>query len=639
MAVAGFTSCDQNKHPADNTTTNRPSQPEKNYATDGDILTSCIGQADENGVYVVPENITMIAESAFAGDVELKEIVIGAHVKTIGSGTFQYCTSLEKVTLGEGVETVGSHAFINCTSLKTVELPSTVTAIGEYAFHGCEDLESISFEHLRRIGDFAFYGCASLESVAFSSELEEISMWAFAQCAALESVSFADVTKLTEISDYAFAGCDMLRSVEIPAGVSRIGVYAFYDCTRLSSVSIPSTVKTVDYGALNYTRWYQDKADDYLIVGDGVLIKCTVHPSALSLADKGIKMIAGMTFYNAAANNEPVSYGYKYADLLESIVIPEGVREIGKSAFAGCLALKSITLNSDVELIDADAFNLFLSTVSSNATVDFSNCKKLEYIGNSAFRGCSGITELALPKTVKSIGEYAFDLTKAQASFLERAAKATEEKDRYWIAGDILLLAYVADGQTAVHIPEGVRVIAGSALCGWDNPYTPEDTTGLSAAGLSKYNITNKVTELHLPEGLEVIESTAFFRMASIEKLDLPSTLRSIGVNAFYFCTSLNEVTGGEGLETIGDYAFSYCTALTQFDVPEKVKSIGVSAFGGCRSLKTVTFPEALEFPGSSLFDESCVSLSRIYVNAAARPHIYFILGPIAQALQIDYYK
>ncbi len=639
MALACLTSCNNNTPPKDTTPQKPSNRPEKDYTVDGSILVSCIGQADANGVFVIPENITMIAESAFAGDPDLKEVVIGSHVKVIGSGAFQYCTSLETVTLSEGVETIGSHAFTNCSSLKNITLPSTVSVLNEYAFYACESLESVSLEHIRKIGEAAFFGCTTLETAEFSSELEEIGSWAFSQCRSLESLSFDGVTKLDEIGDYVFTGCSMLRSVEIPEGVRRIGIFAFYDCSRLSSVTIPETVGSIDFGALSYTRWYQDKSDEYLIVGDGVLIKCTVHPSVLDLSGKDIKMIGCSAFYNAAAHDEATEYGYKYADILENIVIPDTVREIGKSAFAGCLALKSITLNKDIVRIDDGAFNLLVSSKIASADVNLEDCTQLEYIGSYAFQGCNGIEDVVLPVSIKHIGEYAFESTKAQTNFIEAASKATEEKDRYWIVGNILLSAYVAEGQTAVHIPEGVKIIAGSALCGWDSAYAPEDTTGLSAAGASKFNITNKVTELYLPDGLEIIGNMAFFRMACIEKIDLPSTLTEIGSNAFYFCTKLAEVTGGENLKEINDYAFCFCASLTKFQVPENVDTLGANVFAGCSSLKTVYLPKTFDAPSASLFDESCTSLAQIFVNASIRPRIYFVLGPIQQAINVDYYK
>ena len=641
MAIGCFTACDTSGSQGSTSSTPSNKLPEKNYLVNdaGDVLLSCIGQADENGVYVVPETIKMIAESAFAGDTSLKEVVIGSNVETIGSGAFQYCTSLKKVTVAEGVEIIGSHAFANCEFLTEIELPSTVKSLGEGAFINCTALESISLVHIRFVGEAAFNNCISLESVTFSSELEEIETWAFSQCSALEKVSFEGVTKLEEIGDYVFSGCSTLRSIVIPEGVSRVGIYSFYGCGRLSEISIPSTVEVVDYCALNYTRWYQDNNDAYLIVGDGVLIKTTVHPSMLDLSGKGIKAIGARTFFNAATNNEAEAYGYKYASLLQTITIPEGVREIGKSAFAGCFGLTDVILNKDLVRIDQDAFNVFVDGMETSTKVNLEVCENLEYIGGYAFQGCKGIENISLPSSIKSIGEYAFMSTNAHTNFMEQAAKAEKEEDRYWISSGVLLGAYVAEGQTAIHVPDGVRIIAGAALCGWDNPYIPEDPSELSASGASKYNITYNIKELYLPEGLEAIENMAFFRMDCVEKVELPSTVRLIGSNAFGLCSSLTEISGGESLEEIGDYAFSYADSLTQFKMPAGVKKVGNSLFEGCASLKTVYFSENLVDIGASVFDSSCTALTQVYFNPSVRPHIYFVLGSISHGLSVNYYK
>jgi len=640
MAICCFASCDGNNPSGETTSSSSTGNiPEKNYYADGEVLLSCIGQADENGVYVVPESIKMIGENAFAGDASLKEVVIGPNVEVIGSGAFQYCTSLKKVTLNEGLTTIGSHAFSGCELLREITFPSTVHALGECAFAACLSLESISLSYIRTIGEAAFVNCASLESIELSSELEEIGIWAFAQCTSLENISFTGVTKLREIGDYAFSGCSMLRSVEIPEGVNRIGVYAFYNCTRLSSVSIPSSVETVDYGALNYTRWYQEKTDPYLIVGDGVLIKTTVHPSMLDLSGKGIKAIGAMAFYNAEINNESADYGYKYAGLLTNITIPDGVREIGKFAFSGCFSLENVTLNKDVVRIDDNAFNILAEGITTKAKVNLEICEKLEYIGAYAFQGCEGIEAFHLPKTIKSVGEYAFASTAAYTNFMEQAAKAENEADRYLISEGVLLAAYIPEGETAIRVPEGVKVIAGAVFCGWDNPYIPEDLTTLSASGVSKYNITYSVKELYLPEGLESIDSMAFFRMSGVEKVVLPSTLRVIGKGAFGLCSEIVEVSGGENLEEIGDTAFSYAQSLKEFKMPESVQNVGISVFEGCSALKTVYLPEGLENPGSTLFDSSCTSLTQVYMNPAARPRVYFVLGSLAQQVQVNYYK
>ena len=641
MLISCFSGCEKTPDSTSSTSTSSTEDThEKNYLDEGGILKSCVGQADEDGVYVIPENISVIGEGAFAGDTNLKKVVIGEHVKIIGSGAFQGCTALQTVTLAEGLETIGSYAFTGCVSLAELSLPSTVKKIEEYTFYSCEALESIDLSHVETVGDSAFLYCSALESVTFSSSLETISAWAFAQCSVLEEISFEGVTNLREIGDYAFTGCSMLRAIAIPEGVSRIGILAFYECTRLADITIPETVESVDYAAFNYTSWYQENEEDYLIVGDGVLIKCAVHPSRIDLSDKGIKALGGAVFRNAELNGESAEYGYKYASALTELVIPEGVREIGTSAFAGCYALETVTLPASVTKICDNAFNLYADGADSSANIDFKACEDLSYIGHFAFYGCGGIQEFVLPESVRDVGEYAFALTGAYDRFMEEAAKAEDEKDRYFITGDgILLAAYVAEGQTAIHVPENVKTIAGTVFCGWDSAFVPNDTTGLSLSGLSKYNITYKVKEVYLPEGLEKIGNKAFFRMNNVKEIALPDTLRVIGNDAFGFCEALSSISGGNHIETVEDYAFSYCSAIPHFGFSSNTKSIGSNVFSGCSSLQTVRFPKELESLGSDLFDDACTSLTQITLPNEQRPRIYSVLGSITQSIDVNYYE
>ena len=340
----------------------------KKYDVEDGVLNSCIGQADENGVYTVPDTITMIGESAFAGDETLKEIVIGPNVKAIGAGAFQYCTSLKKVTIAEGVESIGSFAFYACSSLEEISLPSTVERLEPYTFYGCEALESLSLQHVRYIDDYAMWYCVALEEVTLSAELTGIGSWAFSQCQKLEVIDIENCKKLETIGDYAFSGCVMLTSFTIPEGTREIGKLAFYGCSRLTDITIPGTVELVDFAAFNYTPWYQEYSEDYLIVGDGVLIKCTAHPLYLDLSGKGIKYI-GSAFWNAELSGSASEYGYRYASELESVEIPEGVTAIGVSAFEGCFKLQTVTLPSTIERIEESAFYVYTDTYSAQTAI------------------------------------------------------------------------------------------------------------------------------------------------------------------------------------------------------------------------------------------------------------------------------
>lgn len=627
-----FVSCDE-VEPVETTS---PSN--KQFNVEDSILTTCIGQADENGVYVVPDTVKMIGEGAFTGDETLKEVYIGSHVKSIGSGAFQGCTSLRKVVMEEGVSDIGSHAFYACTSLSEITLSKAVTEILPYTFYGCTSLETLDLSTVREIGDYAMWYCESLEDVTVSPLLTRIGKWAFARCNALTDFDLSSCTRLTEIDDYSFAGCTRLSSLVIPEGTTRVGVFAFYDCTRIGHIEIPESVKRIDFGAFNYTQWFQENSEPYLIVGDGILIKCTVHPSELDLSDKGIRVIAS-TFWNPQAGGYATEYGYKYATELESIVIPEGVTTIEVSAFEGCYNLQSISLPSTLQRIEDSAFNIYSEYTSIETTVtSFDACPELSYIGSYAFNGCRGIEKIVLPPSVDFVGLYAFSATNAYESFMNQASES--DKVELLITGDgVLLFTYVPNGQTAIEIPEGVRVIGGGALCGWDNPLyiSEEDKPSLSASGRSKHNISFSVTSLKLPSTLEIACNSAFYRMTRIEDVVLPEKLRVIGDSAFAFCTSLR-LTDNASIAEIGDCAFSNCTSFDTFRFTSATEKIGSAVFEECSSLVSVYLPRDGKIIGEDLFNVSCTALREVFIDPLARPRIYSVLGHIETDVKVRYY-
>ncbi|MBR6420915.1 MAG: leucine-rich repeat domain-containing protein [Oscillospiraceae bacterium] len=84
-----------------------------------------------------------------------------------------------------------------------------------------------------------------------------------------------------------------------------------------------------------------------------------------------------------------------------NVVIPEGVRVIGKSCFAG-LGIESVVMPDSVKEISACAFEKCTSLTSVRLS------ENLEIIGGSAFACCEKITSIEIPKSVTSILDWAF---------------------------------------------------------------------------------------------------------------------------------------------------------------------------------------------------------------------------------------
>ena len=71
----------------------------------------------QNGEITVPEGVTLIRESAFLENQDLRSAVIPGSVKEIGFEAFKACFNLKTVILSPGLETIDHGAFAYCRSL------------------------------------------------------------------------------------------------------------------------------------------------------------------------------------------------------------------------------------------------------------------------------------------------------------------------------------------------------------------------------------------------------------------------------------------------------------------------------------------------------------------------------------------
>ena len=90
---------------------------------------------------------------------------------------------------------------------------------------------------------------------------------------------------------------------------------------------------------------------------------------------------------------------------LSSIDIPEGTEIISNQCFYGCSSLTSVRLSSTINSIERDAFAECVKLSSVNLP------EGLVWIGESAFRGCISLKDIILPSTLQNIDEKAFAST------------------------------------------------------------------------------------------------------------------------------------------------------------------------------------------------------------------------------------
>ncbi len=115
---------------------------------------------------------------------------------------------------------------------------------------------------------------------------------------------------------------------------------------------------------------------------------------------------------------------FRYSEIT-SVTIPEGVTDIGESAFDSCKNLKKITIPDSVKTIGKGAFSwcgkLRSIKIPKGITrieeSTFSECRNLNEItipdnvtslGYRAFERCKNLKKITIPSSVASIGDFAF---------------------------------------------------------------------------------------------------------------------------------------------------------------------------------------------------------------------------------------
>ena len=127
--------------------------------------------------------------------------------------------NIKNVVVGEGITTIGNLAFYFCSALKAATLPASITTIGNYAFQksALESIDLSGCTGLTTIGNSTFRGCSVLKSLSLSASITTIENSAFQDCNSLATITSLATVPPTLGTD-VFANVDKSIPVIVPVG-------------------------------------------------------------------------------------------------------------------------------------------------------------------------------------------------------------------------------------------------------------------------------------------------------------------------------------------------------------------------------------------------------------------------------------
>lgn len=335
--------------------------------------------------------------------------------------------------------------------------------------------------------------------------------------------------------------------------------------------------------------------------------------------------------YFTSVKEIPDNY-FANIETLRSIVLPDGLKVVGASAFSGCSGLVNITISESVTAIGNYAFGGCTSLQYVNLP------DNVEKLGDTAFGGCINLTEVKLSSSITHIGQFTFNnCINLQCVILPEGLQS--------IGGCAF---YYCNNLTNIVLPKTLKTIGSDEELGgavFQNCISlksitiPESVTYLCGGAFSSCSGLSEVIVLGQ---IETIEYATFSGCKNLTYISLPNSLIEIEYGAFANCENLSqvEIASVESWcqvsfltpDNVGFYSpdsnhpmcygadlYVNGEKIINLVIPEGVTTITDNAFKNCTSIKTLTIPEDITYIGAGAF-ANCNYLREVYCKPITPP-------------------
>lgn len=525
----------------------------------------------------------------------------------------KYKGNKEHIILPENASALGGQVFqlaegeSTVAAIKSLKIPQNIESIDGLSLFWSVNLYTIEVDENN-------VKYASKGGVLFNKTLDTLIAYPMGRSAQTTS-AYVIPEGVKTIEQFAFTGYER-KSLILPSTLETIK-YCAFSYAYFEEITFPSGLKTVEnYGIYNmpslkkatFPKGAAFSSNNYLLDECKALEELTAPADIYnkcyisSEAFKTLKITAGETVKSISGSKKN----------LETLVLADTVKTIGKYAFRNLTKLSSVTFSASLETIGEYAFDGCESLTVFNAP---SSLKTIEY---SAFAN-SGLETVTLNEGLESIlgkdnnlNAYPGPFENTKIKTLKVPSTVTKvcvfgrisSLETLYISADFLNSVYTRNGSTSVRR----LFLTGGSLSMidlFDDFYEVHFASGVTSTNTYTYKLYSNAlivnesnVQISVPDDYvgEYVTSESAVTGKFVAENDLiyySYNGRKILVRYTGEKTVI-EASDLSGITDIYNPAFRN-TNITSVTLPSSVKNIGEKAFSSCKSLSTVYIPSSVE--------------------------------------------
>jgi len=461
-----------------------------------------------------------------------------------------------------------------------------------------------------------------------------------------------------------------IKKLIVAEGITSIGNNAFQDLYAVEEIELPASLRTIG------NRAFQQAGDELL---SGVMMTMTIaENSQLEYIDEYAFSSFRGTVYGMPYDCEIEDNAFN-SNHNPTILHPGEVDLWADWTYSttGSSWDRTLTVTGTGDMPDGEPWTYTDPYYGDEYTYNFPWEREVDDYGaaqytrivvsgdvtsisDNAFPMYVDVSEIYLPDTLESIGNYAFREMADEIYKINSSSNIASAPNNTIVfpsglktIGDFAFASFTSQGVTpgSITFPSGLEYIGHSAFMNYTGdvilgpnteyeidafssansvtggiPIAPQPHSGvynglawnLTAEGaLTISNATGnetasqgswldykyQITSVTVSNGVELLPENAFYGVTNLTSATLSNTLARVPSGAFVG-TGLTSIVVPSSVSCIDEGAFGNCP-LTSVTLNNGLLKIGDNAFGGCSSLESITIPNSVAAIGSDAFEFS----------------------------------